>query len=73
MPPQKVEDEKETVKSDEVENITTDETITEKTNTPTNTSSNQSMNVDQEVLTAYEWAYKHDVTTLSTLDDAMPD
>jgi hypothetical protein len=31
------------------------------------------MNVDQEVLTAYEWAYKHDVTTLPTLDDAMPD
>jgi hypothetical protein len=31
------------------------------------------VSVDKEVLTAYEWAYKHDVTTMPTLNDANPE
>ena len=29
--------------------------------------------MDPEILSAYEWAYKHDVTTIPTIDEAMPD
>ena len=32
-----------------------------------------SSSVDSEVQSAYQWAYKHDVTTMPTLEDAMPD
>ena len=52
--------------------------IPEKTRNQTNipqSASNSTTNkaVDSEILSAYEWAYKHDVTTLPTLEKAMPD
>jgi hypothetical protein len=46
---------------------TTKETIKQESSTT------KQSQIDPEILTAYEWAYKHDVTTLPTLDEAMPD
>jgi hypothetical protein len=54
--------------SEKTDTKTTQETI--KTNTNT---SSQSTPVTKEVQTAYEWAYDHDVTTMPTLEIAMPD
>jgi hypothetical protein len=51
-------------------------------NTPTNQTSIQqsssslkdnTVTVDPEIQTAYEWAYSKDVTTMPTLEKAMPD
>ena len=55
----------------------------ENTNTSNQTTTQQSSNtssdnsyktvVDPEIQSAYEWAYERDVTTIPSLDDAMPD
>ena len=69
---QEIEDKKE----DEVKQEVKEETKQEETVAPINTESNQPVqpvSVDKEVLTAYEWAYKHDVTTMPTLNDANPE
>jgi hypothetical protein len=55
----------------------------EKSNTSNQTTTQQSSStspdnsyktvVDPEIQSAYEWAYERDVTTIPSLDDAMPD
>ena len=53
----------------------------EKSNTSNQTTTQQSsssskdniVTIDPEIQTAYEWAYKHNITTISSLDDANPD
>ena len=66
-----------------------DETVKDESKTPENTNTSNQTNtqqssstssdnsyktvVDPEIQSAYEWAYERDVTTIPTLDEAMPD
>ena len=66
-----------------------DETVKDESKTPENTNTSNQTNtqessstspdnsyktvVDPEIQSAYEWAYERDVTTIPSLDDAMPD
>jgi hypothetical protein len=57
-------------KTNTTKESTKQESSTQPSTQPSTTKQSQ---IDPEILTAYEWAYKHDVTTLPTLDEAMPD
>ena len=51
-------------------NTTKESTKQESSTTHSSTSQSQ---IDPEILTAYEWAKSKDITTIQTLDEAMPD
>ena len=76
------------IKQDNQQDNQQDETVEEQTKTPekNNTTSNQSttqnssssskentVTVDPEILSAYEWAYENNITTITSLDEANPD
>ena len=67
--------------AEQKQEIKKDEQLQEQTNTSEKTNPQQSsssskdntITVDPEVQSAYEWAYVHDVTTISSLDEANPE
>ena len=69
---QKTEQEEQTKVETEIPEkmATTNQTSTQQSSS---SSKDNTVIVDPEILTAYEWAYKHDVTTLPTIHEAMPD